>query len=128
MKEAMLFSPLCRKHRYRKTDGESAIAANARDRQCTVSGPKQVWCGDVAYIWAGNRWIYLAPFIHLYAHRIVGWALSNRPDSQLTTRTLRVAYESRGCPPQLMFHLTRVATTQTLNFARCFGATVSSRA
>lgn|GEM_PF-3222470 len=28
----------------------------------------------------------------------------NRPDSQLTTRALRVAYESRGCPQQLMFH------------------------
>lgn len=40
----------------------------------------------------------------LYARRIVGWALSNRPGSQLTTRALRVAFESRGCPQQLMFH------------------------
>jgi putative transposase len=42
-----------------------------------------VWCGDVTYIWAGNRWIYLAAVMDLYARRIVGWALSNRPDSQL---------------------------------------------
>ena len=58
----------------------------------------------MTYIWAGNRWIYLAAVMDLYARRIVGWALSNRPDSQLTTRALRVAYESRGCPQQLMFH------------------------
>jgi len=45
MKEARLFSTQCRKHRYRKTDGESAIAANELDRQFTVSGPNQVWCG-----------------------------------------------------------------------------------
>ena len=104
MKEARLFSSQCRKHRYRKADGESAIAANELDRQFTVSRPNQVWCGDVTYIWAGNRWIYLAAVMDLYARRIVGWALSNRPDSQLTTRALRVAFESRGCPQQLMFH------------------------
>ncbi|WP_411188106.1 IS3 family transposase [Pseudomonas sp.] len=63
-----------------------------------------MWCGDVTYIWAGNRWVYLAAVMDLYARRIVGWALSNRPDSQLTTRALRVAFESRGCPLQLMFH------------------------
>ena len=104
MKEARLFSSQCRKHRYRKADGESAIAANELDRQFTVSRPNQVWCGDVTYIWAGNRWPYLAAVMDFYARRIVGWALSNRPDSQLTTRALRVTFESRGCPQQLMFH------------------------
>ena len=60
MKEARLFSTQYRKHRYRKADGENAIAANELARQFTVSGPNQVWCGDVTYIWAGNRWIFRA--------------------------------------------------------------------
>ena len=60
MKEAWLFRSQCRKHRDRKADGENAITANTLDRQFTISGPNQVWCGDVTYIWAGNRWIYLA--------------------------------------------------------------------
>ena len=63
-----------------------------------------MWCGDVTYIWAGNRWIYLAAVMDLYARCIIGWALCNRPDSPLTTGALRVAYESRGGPQQLMFH------------------------
>lgn len=104
MKEAHLFSSQCRKHRYRRAEGESVIASNVLNRQFTVSGPNQVWCGDVTYIWAGSRWIYLAAVMDLYARRIVGWALSDRPDSKLTTRALRVAYEARGCPSQLMFH------------------------
>ena len=104
MKEARLFSSQCRKHSYRRADSESAIATNDLNRQFTVNRPDQVWCGDVTYIWAGNRWIYLAAVMDLYARRVVGWALSDRPDSQLTTRALRVAYESRGCPQQLMFH------------------------
>ncbi|NMY53482.1 IS3 family transposase [Pseudomonas sp. WS 5011] len=39
MKEARLFSSQCRKHRYRKADGESAIAANELDRQFADSTP-----------------------------------------------------------------------------------------
>jgi len=49
MKEARLFSKQCRKHHYRKADGESAIAPNTLDRQFTVSGPNKVWCVDVTY-------------------------------------------------------------------------------
>lgn len=73
MKEARLFSSRCSKHSYRKVDGESAFAANTLDRQFTVSGPNQLWCDHVTYIWAGCRWIYLAAVMDLYARRIVGW-------------------------------------------------------
>jgi hypothetical protein len=71
MKEARVFSTQYRKHRNREADGESAIATNALDWQFTVSGFNQVWCGDVTCIWAGNRWIYLAAVMDLYARRIV---------------------------------------------------------
>ncbi|WP_371365441.1 IS3 family transposase [Pseudomonas sp. QL9] len=104
MKEAGLVSTQRRKHRYRVAKEHSAIAANELARRFNVSRPNQVWCGDVTYIWAGGRWIYLAAVMDLYARRIVGWAMSNRPDSQLTGRALRVAYEARGMPQQLMFH------------------------
>jgi putative transposase len=86
MKEARLFSSQSRKHRYRRADGENAIAANELDRQFTVSGPNQVWCGDVTYIWAGNRWIYLAAVMDLYARP--SWA-GRYPIDQ--TRSLRRA-------------------------------------
>ncbi|MNF38206.1 Integrase core domain protein [compost metagenome] len=104
MQEAQLFSSQRRRHRYRQADGEHAVAANELDRQFRVSRPNQVWCGDVTYIWAGARWVYLAVVMDLYARRIVGWAMSDRPDSHLTGRALRVAYEARGRPQGLMFH------------------------
>lgn len=50
MKETRLFSSQSRKHRYRRADGENAIAANELDRQFTLSGLNQVLCGDVTYI------------------------------------------------------------------------------
>jgi len=35
--------------------------------------PDTVWCGDVTYIWVGNRWAYLAVVIDLFARKVVGW-------------------------------------------------------
>lgn len=69
-----------------------------------MSGSNQVWCGDLTYIWANNRWIYLAALMDLYARCIVGRAFSNRPHSQLTTRTSRVVFEYCDCAQQLMLH------------------------
>lgn len=42
--------------------------------------------------------------LDLYSRRIVGWAMSDKPDTQLTLKALEHAYEQRGCPAGLMFH------------------------
>ena len=87
MKEARLFSSQW-PARYRKADGESAIAANELDRQFTVSRPNQVWCGDVTYIWAGNRWIYLAAVMDLLR---VALSAGRYPIDGLSTHIARLA-------------------------------------
>jgi putative transposase len=42
--------------------------------------------------------------LDLYARKVIGWALSNSPDSQLTAKALTMAYETRGKPEGVMFH------------------------
>jgi len=74
------------------------------DRQFDVVEPNTVWCGDVTYIWTGNRWAYLAVVVDLFARKVVGWAMSLSPDTNLTLKALELAYESRGKPTGLMFH------------------------
>ena len=49
-------------------------------------------------------WLYLAAVMDLFARRIVDWACSDSPNSDLTTAALRMAYESRGQPQNVMFH------------------------
>lgn len=104
MKEAGLESTQRRKHRYRLAKDEAKYARNHLERGFTVERPNTVWCGDVTYIWAGKRWVYLAVVLDLYARRVIGWSLSSSPDSVLTCDALRIAYESRGCPKGVMFH------------------------
>lgn len=104
MKAAGLVSTQQKKHRYRIADDESIIAANRLDRQFSVQKPNQVWCGDVTYIWSGRCWLYLAVVMDLYKRRVVGWAYSRHPDTALTVKALRMAYESRSCPRKVMMH------------------------
>lgn len=104
MREANLVSTQLKKHRYKTVNEQSSIAENILNRAFNVDNPNQVWCGDVTYVWSGTQWLYLALVIDLYARRIVGWACSTHPDSQLTSQALRMAYESRGRPNNILFH------------------------
>lgn len=72
------------KHRYRNTTQEHVKIPNHLNRQFAVMAPNEVWVGDVTYIWVGNRWMYLAVVIDLFARKVIGWAMSLSPDTQLT--------------------------------------------
>ncbi len=42
--------------------------------------------------------------LDLYCRRVVGWALSAKPDADLVVKALDMAYEQRGRPQNVMFH------------------------
>ncbi|MEW3329844.1 transposase, partial [Escherichia coli] len=48
------------KHQYKNACQEHTCLPNLLERQFAVPEPDRVWCGDITYIWAGNRWCYLA--------------------------------------------------------------------
>jgi len=104
MKALKLVSCQFPNHSYRKVNQEHVAIPNTLERQFTVAKPKQVWCGDVTYIWADKRWAYLAVVLDLFARKPIGWALSLSPDSQLTGAALTMAYELRSRPQGVVFH------------------------
>jgi len=53
---------------------------------------------------AGNKWAYLTVVLDLYARKVIGWAISNSPDSELTKKALRMAFKTRGKQNKLLFH------------------------
>lgn len=91
-------------HRYKKAVLEHIEIPNYLGRQFAVVEPDQVWVGDVTYIWAGNRWMYLAVVMDLFARKPIGWAMSFSPNSQLTANALSMAFELRGKPSNILFH------------------------
>ena len=89
---------------------------NLLNREFSVGRPNQAWCGDITYIWTGERWSYLAVVMDLYARKVVGWAMSNSPDSELTTKALEDAWLRRGKPEGVMFHSDQGSQYTSLKF------------
>lgn len=104
MKELGLVSCQLPKHAYKRANSEHIDIPNHLDRQVQVTEPNQDWCGDVTYIWTGNRRDYLVVVIDLFARKTIGWAMPFSPDSALIGKALSMAFESRGKPKGLMFH------------------------
>ena len=104
MREAGLISKQPGSHRYKQATVERVDIPNRLNREFDVSGPDEVWCGDITYVWAQGRWHYLAVVLDLYRRRIVGWALSTQPNADLVVAALDMAYMQRGQPGGIMFH------------------------
>ena len=104
MKQESLVSRQVPRHRYPSAEKVHLGIPNVLDRNFSPQKPNQVWCGDVTYVWSGSCWLYLSVVIDLFSRKIVGWAYSKNPDSELTKKALRMAYESRGKPKKVLFH------------------------
>ena len=104
MREAQLISKQPGSHHYKHATVERPDIPNHLNRQFDVDAPNQVWCGDITYVWAGQRWCYLAAVLDLFSRRVVGWAISEKPDAALATKALTIAYDQRGRPQGVMFH------------------------
>ena len=104
MKEARLVSKQPKPYAYKEAKVERLDIPNHLDREFNVKQPNLVWCGDITYVWVQNRWVYLAVVMDLYARRVVGWSLSDKPDTKLTVSALNMAHQLRGQPKEVMFH------------------------
>lgn len=104
MKEAGLLSKQPGSHSYKSVQMERPDIPNLLKREFDVVEPNKVWCGDITYVWAGSRWHYLAAVIDLHTRRVIGWAMSEKPDADLVVKALDMAYQQRGCPRGVMFH------------------------
>ena len=85
-------------HTYKKAEQEHAAIENHLRREFSVAQANQVWCGDVTYIWAENRWSYLAVAMDLFFREPIGRAISHSPNSELTGKALTMAFDARGRP------------------------------
>ncbi|WP_155732517.1 IS3 family transposase [Pseudoalteromonas luteoviolacea] len=104
MRDMQLVSKQPGPHAYKRAVNERPDIPNRLNREFGAHEPNQVWCGDITYIWTGQKWAYLAVVIDLYARRVVSWAMSDKPDAALAVKALDRAYEQRGRPRGLMFH------------------------
>jgi len=66
-----------------------------------VTRPNEVWVADITYIRILTGFLYLAVLLDLFSRKVIGWALSEHIDAELTLAALRMALGERepaeGC-------------------------------
>lgn len=88
-----------------KAAGEAKVCKHRLARNFTVKRPDRVWTGDITYIWTHSGWVYLAVVLDLFSRKVVGWAVSTRPDTTLALEAMGMAIRTRPYRRwRLMFH------------------------
>lgn len=96
--------------RFRKTTDSrhtKRIAPNLLERNFTAERPNQVLAGDITYISTSDGWLYLAVLLDLHSRRVVGWAMSDRIDTELALSALQMASTTRSLEPGWIHHTDR---------------------
>jgi transposase InsO family protein len=79
-------------------------APNLVQRRFYVVQPNRVWVGDMTFIRTRTGFLYLAVLLDLYARRVVGWSMNDRPDLAVVLGELNMALESRRPARGLIHH------------------------
>lgn len=80
------------------------LAPNLLHRNFEANAPNRVWVGDVTFVPTREGWLYLAVMIDLYSRQVVGWAMSNRNNTELVSNALEMAIAARQPPSGLIHH------------------------
>lgn len=96
--------------RFRRTTDSrhtKRIAPNLLGRDFNAAAPNQVLAGDITYVATTDGWLYLAVLLDLYSRRVVGWAMSDRIDTELALAALHAAASTRALKPRWIHHTDR---------------------
>lgn len=101
-----------RKNAYKATTNSNhshPVAPNLLRRHFSFERPNQAWVGDITYIPTDEGWLYGAIVKDLCLKKVVGYAFSDRIDTNLTLAALDMAVHRQHPAPGLLFHSDRGA-------------------
>ncbi|EQB4361107.1 DDE-type integrase/transposase/recombinase [Vibrio parahaemolyticus] len=104
MKRLSLVAKRPKQHRYPSSGVASVIAPNKLNRPFNPEQLNTYWSGDITYIRTQRGWLYLAIIMDVCSRRVISWAFSDKPNSELTTRALRLAVQKRRTCRDVIFH------------------------
>lgn len=96
-----------RTRRFRVMHERHAFAPPAPNRLHQVfsaPAPNRIWAGDLTAIATRAGWVYLAVILDLYSRRVIGWAMSRKPDQHVALTALQMALTHRLPRPGLIHH------------------------
>jgi transposase InsO family protein len=109
MCQAGIRAKTCRRFRVMTTDSRHSlpIAPNRLARRFQPHARHRAWTMDITYVRTDEGWLYLAVVEDLYSRKIVGWATSERIDSELAAGALNMALAQEQPGAGLVAHSDR---------------------
>lgn len=93
-------------------------APNRLQQRFAAPAPNRIWAGDLTAIATRAGWLYLAVLLDLYSRRVIGWAMSAKPDQQVALQALRMAMAHRRPHPGLIYHTDQGALYTSVAYQR----------
>lgn len=93
-------------------------APNRVQQRFGTSAPNRIWAGDLTAIATRVGWVYLAVILDMYSRRVIGWAMSPRPDQHVSLTALQMALMHRQPRPGLIHHTDQGATYTSVAYQR----------
>jgi putative transposase len=93
-------------------------APNRLQQVFVAPAPNRIWAGDLTAIATRAGWVYLAVIRDLYSRRVIGWAMSPRPDQHVALTALQMAMTHRRPRPGLIHHTDQGATYTSVAYQR----------
>jgi len=86
---------------------KNPVAPNLLGRKFKAEHVNQAWVSDITYIPTGEGWLYCAVIKDLFTKKIVGYAASERINTQLCLDALTMAYRRQRPSKGVIFHSDR---------------------
>jgi len=118
-----------KKHHYPDSGKVHDTAPNVLQRQFNPGKINTHWVGDITYIRTHQGWSYLASVLDLGSREIVGYALSQQPNTELAIHALKHAIQKQQPDTtQLLFHSdqgVQYSANRFVDYLDTFGITQS---
>lgn len=79
-------------------------APDRLERRFRTEEKNQAWVSDTTFIQTRQGWLYLAVVLDLYSRQVVGWAMSERNNTQLVADALMMAVWRRSNRREVIVH------------------------
>ncbi len=105
-------------HRYPVAPNHLARCFSTQQVGGVIGGVNRVWAGDITYLATSQGWLYLAVLLDLHSRRVVGWAMENTLEQDLTRQALERALALRQPSAGLLHHSDRGSQYAATDYQR----------
>ncbi len=111
-----------RRHGMTRRDPRRPLFPDRVQRDFTPSAPNRLWVADLTQHRTSEGWLYAGVVLDAFSRRVIGWAMDERPVTELAVNGLTMAVRNRRPGPGAVHHSDHGAQYTALAFGRTLQA------